>query len=132
MYDGTFGLDSHCSEQGQFKITSETVMNVCATYHVATLEWLRACEVHNQQSAPWSYIQSSKCPFLHLWGMENGWSLCHGSSSLFVHKLVLVTTKDSAPLLLAAQTLQFQKMGDKIKGILVALRSIVFVFCEIT
>jgi len=35
-----------------------------------------------------------------------------------VHKLVLVTTKDSAPLLLAAQTLQFQIMGDKIKGIL--------------
>jgi hypothetical protein len=37
---------------------------------------------------------------------------------LFVHKLVLITTKDSAPLLLAVQTLQFQIMGDKIKGIL--------------
>jgi len=35
----------------------------------------------------------------------------------FVHKLVLVTIKDSAPLLLAAQSLQFQIMEDKIKGI---------------
>ena len=36
----------------------------------------------------------------------------------FVHKLVLVTTKDSTPLPLVAQTLQFQIMGNKIKGTL--------------
>jgi len=36
MYDGNFGQDPPCSEQGYFKGTSETVMNICATYHVAT------------------------------------------------------------------------------------------------
>lgn len=118
MYDGTFGQDSPCSELGLFKGTRETVMNICATYHVATLL---------SDLGPMRFITSS----LYREVIKSLRNVCLSTCNEwrtveafvvevlhFVRKSVSVTTKYSAPSLVAAQRLKFQIMGDKIKGIL--------------
>lgn len=114
-----FGQNSSCSEQGEFNGTSETVMNICTTRHVATLlsDWgpvsFTTSSLYHEVTYSLRNVSLSTCK-------EWRTTEAYVTAVLlqFVHNLVLVTTKDSAPLLLAAQTLQFQIMGDKIKGIL--------------
>ena len=109
MYDGKLGQDSHCSEQEMFKVISETVMSICATNHVATLlsDWepvrFTTSSLLHEVTYSFRNVCLSTC---EEWRTAEAFVMA--VLLYFVHKLVLVTTKDSAPLLLAVQTLQFQ------------------------
>ena len=94
-------------------------MNICAMYHVATLlrDWetvrFTTSSLYHEVTYSLRNVCLSTCTV-----RKTAEAFVTAVLLQIVHKLVLVTTKDSVPLLLAAQTLQFQIMGDKIKGIL--------------